>query len=105
MASRSRDAAAPAYLVACLLLGGSGQGIWANMLLQLIGLALIFWAAIAPAPEEMPRGQRALFGLVLLALAVVMLQLIPLPPAIWEGLHPRTLIADGYRILGIADPW
>lgn len=104
MASRLRESAAPLYLLACLFLGGSGQGIWANMLLQLLGLALIAWAALAPGPERMPGEQRQLFILALLALAVVLIQLIPLPPGVWQELGPRKMIAEGYRILGLAAP-
>jgi len=104
MASRLRETAAPAYLLACLFLGGSGQGVFANMLLQLLGLALLVWAALAPPAEQLPREQKQLFVIALLALVVVLIQLIPLPPAMWEGLGPRKTIADGYRILGIAAP-
>jgi O-antigen ligase len=102
MASRVRENVAPAYLLACLLLGGSGQGIWANMLLQLFGLALIAWAALAPAPARMPGDQRQLLILALLSLIVVLIQLIPLPPGLWQQLGPRKMIADGYRVLGLA---
>ncbi len=104
MVSRVRGSAAPAYLLACLFLGGSGQGIWANMLLQLFGLALIAWAALAPAPERMPGEQRQLFILALLSLIVVLIQLVPLPPDLWQELGPRKMIADGYRVLGLAPP-
>jgi len=101
VASRVREAAPPVYLFCCLLLGGSSQGIWANMLLQLFGLALIAWAALTPAGERLPRQQRQLLGLVILGLALVALQLIPLSPALWEPLGPRHLLADGYKVLGI----
>jgi O-antigen ligase len=104
VASRLRDAAPPAYLFCCLILGGSSQGIWANMLLQLFGLALIVWAALMPAGERLPRQQRQLFGLVILGLTLIALQLIPLSPALWEPLGPRHLLADGYKILGIPAP-
>ena len=104
MASRLRDAAPPFYLFCCLILGGSSQGIWANMLLQLFGLALIAWAALTPAGERLPRQQRQLFGLVILGLTLVALQLIPLSPALWEPLGPRHLLADGYKVLGIPAP-
>ena len=104
MTSRLREGVAPAYLFTCLLLGGSGQGIWANMALQLVGLALIGWSALVGAPGPAPRGQRQLLWLVLLALAIVLVQLIPLPPDIWERLGPRNVIAEGYRILGMAAP-
>ena len=104
MASRLREGVAPIYLLTCLLLGGSGQGIWANMVLQLLGLALIGWAALATAPAPAPREERQLFWLVLLGLAIVLVQLIPLPPGIWEHLGPRSVIAEGYRILGMPAP-
>jgi O-antigen ligase len=105
MASRLRGAAAPIFLFLCLIVGGSGQGIWANMILQLIGLALIASAAIVPADKLETRDQSQLLGLTLIALAVVALQLVPLPPAVWQSLGPRRIIADGHRILGIASPW
>jgi O-antigen ligase len=103
--SRLRLWAAPAYLFLCLVLGGSGQGIWANMLLQLFGLALIAWAVLAPSTEPLPRDRRQLFGLLLLGLAVATLQLIPLPPGVWQNLGPRGLFASGFDILGMAKPW
>src|SRR5207302_7614479 len=51
VAKRMREAAAPLYLLLCLILGGSAQGIWANMVLQLLGLAMLAWAALAPVDE------------------------------------------------------
>ena len=105
MARRLRQGAAPTYLLLCLILGGSGQGIWANMLLQLIGLGLIAWAAVAPSEAAVSRDQRQLFWIALLMLLVVLVQLIPLPPAVWKGLGPRATIADGFGVLGIPLPW
>jgi len=105
MSRRMRDAVAPTYLFFCLLLGGSAQGIFANMMLQLFGLGLIAWATLAAPRQEVSRGQVQLFWLIVLALGVVAIQLIPLPPAVWTQLGGRNVIADGYRILGIATPW
>ena len=104
MANRVRDLATPVYLFACLILGGSSQGIWANMILQLVGLGLIAWAALAPATERLPGPQRRLLGLIILGLLVVALQLLPLPATLWSSLGPRQVLADGYRVLGIAVP-
>ena len=96
--------AVPAYLLLCLLLGGSGQGVWANMVLQLLGLGLIAWAAARRAEEPLAPAQRQLLWVVLAALAVVAIQLVPLPASLWQGLGAREAIADGYRVLGIAPP-
>src|SRR3954466_13340208 len=101
MASRLREWVAPAYLFACLVLGGSGQGIWANMVLQLVGLVLIACAAAVARGNPMTREQRQRFGRVLAALSIVALQLVPLPPRLWSHLGPRSILADGFRILGI----
>jgi O-antigen ligase len=105
VANRLREAAAPTYVFACLILGGSSQGVWANMLLQLVGLGLISWALLTRVKEKAPRRQRQLLALIVLGLAVAVLQLVPLAPAIWEPLGPRHLLADGYNVLGMPPPW
>jgi O-antigen ligase len=88
-------------LSACLLFGGSAQGIWQNMLLQLVGLAIIAWAA-ARGGEPLPKAARTLMLILLAALAVIVIQLIPLP-ALWTG-GLRSKLAEGYAILGLAVP-
>jgi O-antigen ligase len=105
MGERVRHGVAPAYLLLCLLLGGSAQGVWTNMLLQLLGIAILAWAAIAPAAEPLAKSHRQLLGLVVLSLVVVALQLVPLPPDIWDRLGGRGPVSEGYRVLGIAAPW
>ena len=97
--------AAPGYLLLCLLLGGSSQGVWVNMVLQLLGLGLIAWSAVKRMDDVAPEEQRRLFLSVLLGLAIITIQLVPLPPSLWEHAGGRTPIAVGYRILGIPAPW
>jgi O-antigen ligase len=95
---------APAYLFMCLVLGGSAQGIWGNMLLQLMGVGIIAWSAMAPAEEPLMKPARQLLWLAILGLTVVALQLIPLPASVWPALGGRAEIADGYRVLGLPIP-
>ena len=95
---------APAYLFACLILGGSAQGIWQNMILQLAGIAIIAWAAMDERPEALPKPARQLLILAMLCVAVVAIQLIPLPASIWSELGPRQHIAADFSALGIAVP-
>jgi O-antigen ligase len=102
--SRGRQAIAPAYLFACLILGGSAQGIWQNMILQLAGLAIIAWAAAAPAEEPLLSPAKQLLLLAILGTLVVALELVPLPPRVWSHLGPRNQFVEGYRTLGIAVP-
>ena len=104
MGRRLREAVAPAYLFLCLIIGGSGQGIWANMLLQLLGVVILAWAALAPAEEPLLPPARQLLMLAAIAVAIVALQLVPLPPALWPHLAGREPIADGYRILAMPLP-
>ena len=105
MSSRWRDAVGPAFLFLCLILGGSAQGARGNMTLQLLGLALLVWAASAPQADKMSRPARRLLVLVIVALVYVALLAVPLPPSVWTGLGGRGAIADGYRVLGIERPW
>jgi O-antigen ligase len=104
MGSRARVFVAPAYLFACLVLGGSAQGIWQNMLLQLAGIAIIAWAAVDDGDGPIAPSARQLLLLAALTIAVVALQLVPLPAAIWTHLGPRQAIAEGYRALGLPLP-
>lgn len=104
MLSRGRAIVAPAYLFACLVLGGSAQGIWQNMILQLAGVGIIAWAAATKSGDRLPRMATHLFMVALVGLAVVALQLVPLPRGVWTHLGPRERIADGFAILGVALP-
>ena len=104
MDSRIRQSVGPIYLVLCLLLGGSAQGIWANMVLELIGVAMLAWAAIGPNEEPAFPSQRPLLFIALLAVALVAIQLIPLPSAVWTHLAGRGVIADDFRGAGLALP-
>ena len=101
MLSRARTTVAPAYLFACLILGGSAQGIWLNMILQLAGVAIIAWAAVDRSEERAAPPARQLLWLAVAALAVVALQLVPLPAALWASLGPRATVAEGLRTLGV----
>lgn len=104
MFSRTRVLIAPLYLFACLILGGSAQGIWQNMVLQLAGIALIAWAAMDPTDNAPARPAWQLLALAVLGLVVVCLQLVPLPATLWAAAGPRARIAEGYAVLQMAVP-
>ena len=104
MASRAREAVAPVYLLACLLAGGSAQGVWGNMALQLAGLAILAWAAADRSNRTMPAAARQLFILAAVAVAVVALQLVPLPASVWTRLGGREDVARGFEVLGLEKP-
>ena len=102
--AKSRQLVAPLYLFACLILGGSVQGIWSNMLLQIAGVLIIAWAAAASLVEPLSRSARQLLWIVAAGLAVIALQLIPLPASLWAHLGGRAEIANGYQVLGMGVP-
>jgi O-antigen ligase len=95
----------PAYLFLSLLIGGSAQGPWFALILELLGLAIIAWAIVEPSSEPMLPPARQLLWLAGAALLVAGLQLIPLPPSVWSSLGGRAPIADGFRALGLPLPW
>jgi len=97
--SAARASVAPLYLLACLLLGGSAQGVWQNALLQILGLAIIAWAAAWPPAQTFPRSARPVLWIAFAAIVVVALQCIPLPPSVWAH-GARQPIAEGYVLLG-----
>jgi O-antigen ligase len=104
MPSQVRQGIAPAYLLACLILGGSAQGIWENMLLQLAGVAVIGWAAVERMDEPLMRPATQVLLIAILAIAVVALQLVPLPASVWANLGGRAALGGQFRVLGIAPP-
>lgn len=104
MASRGRAIVAPLYLFACLVLGGSAQGIWPMMVLQLGGVAILAWAAWDSGEGPVAGPAKQLLLLAALAILVVLLQLVPLPAGLWPHLGPRSRIAADFAALGIPLP-
>jgi O-antigen ligase len=101
-----RLALVPAFLLLCLILGGaSAAGIWGNMLLQLLALPLIAAAALSAPATPLPAPGRQLIALLLLMIAVIAFQLVPLPPAVWTGLPGRGEVAAGFAAVGAETPW
>lgn len=105
MIAAVRKFTVPAFLLLCLLIGGSAQGIWANMALQLLAVLLIVWAGLTRPPPDLLRAGLPLARLAALLALVFVLQLIPLPPDIWTALPGRGVVADGYDLLGYQLPW
>lgn len=104
MRNAVRSTIAPLYLFGCLILGGSAQGIWQNMVLQLVGVTIIAWAMAAPADEPLAPRAKPLLLLAIVLIALIGLQLAPVPPAVWAH-GPRTRVAEGFALLGQPVPW
>ena len=106
MMERVRDGLIPAYLLLCLVLGGaSAAGLWANMLLQLLAIPIILWSLLSPPATPLSPPARRLTLLAGLVVALIAVQLIPLPPFLWSVLPGREATVEGYRMLGVELPW
>ena len=103
--SRAKQAVLPGYVLLCLLLGGSAQGMWGNAFLQLGAIALLAWAALTSQAQAIPRAGRSLLAIVFVVLMLFIVQLVPLPPDLWMELPDRAQFAAGFEILGMQPPW
>jgi O-antigen ligase len=104
MKDRLRVAVVPAYILLCIILGGSRQGIWGNLALQLLAIAIVAWSLFAK-PPGFPKSARALFLLAGLIGMLIVGQLIPLPPQLWSKFPGRSHLIDSFVLLGIQTPW
>ena len=94
-----------AYIALCVIFGGAGrEGLFMHGVLQAIA-ALGLAALLATWPDHI-RMENAKTPIVLLIALGTMggLQSIPLPREIWMAIPGRSLIAEGYEVLGQSPP-
>lgn len=110
MTSFRRNWGLPTYIGLCVILGGaSAAGFAVNALLQLIALAIIvhsLWSnkSLSGTPNA-PLNVRIPFWIVGIAIAWIVIQLIPLPPAVWHALPGRDFVAYGDALLHMENVW
>lgn len=100
MSETLRAGIVPAYLLLCLILGGSAQGLWSNLLLQLLAVAIIGWSVLTRWPSKATPAARQLFILLGLVGLLIVVQLIPLPPTLWTALPGRETVVRGFALMG-----
>jgi O-antigen ligase len=88
------------YLLLCLVVGGSAQGFWGNLGLQILGVALLLFAGVSRAGEKPSALSIALAGIALFCLCAIVIQLVPIPANFWRQLPGRSSTADGLDLLG-----
>ncbi len=90
-------------IVLAVTLGGGGVGYGLrNAVIQIAALAILA-AHPGLVVQFLRKGPRMLVLLVLVSMAVPLLQLIPLPPALWQALPGRAMIAESLVLAGL-DP-
>lgn len=94
-----------AFLVVCLLGGGSSRGDTLS-LIYLRPAAIVCIAILLLIPVQ--RDWRRVFWPLLFIAAAAMLilvQLIPLPPSVWQALPGRAIYAQAADVAGFPQPW
>lgn len=93
-------------LGAAVVLGGGGSPApLAEAVLQVMigAIALVwFFSLDRPLTQAVPRSARVIAVLLVIIPA---LQLVPLPPALWQALPGRALAAEALDLVGRADSW
>ena len=100
-----RRLALPAYVLLCLLLGGSSQGVWSNAVLQLIAALMLGYVAVARRGNDLSKPGRSLLVIAVAWIAAILMQLVPLPPSLWQSFGGRELVASGQAMLGYVPGW
>lgn len=101
----------PAFLILCVLLaiawlagGGSRADLMGQVVVRSATWALAILAiciGVRPAPSAV----RPVLLILIAALAVVSIQLVPLPPAVWQALPGRHVLSAAASLAGEPQPW
>lgn len=93
-----------ALVVIAVIFGGGGVAYgFANLVVQLSALAILA-VNRETAFAAWREGPRWLVALIFLTLAIPILHLVPLPPAVWQSLPGRELATEARQLVG-ADGW
>ena len=105
-APTTRSVAACILTIAAIALGGGGSSAPTSELALQLAAAIVLAAWIllpprTPAPTMPP----VLWGLIVLALIVPVVQLIPLPPSIWQAMPGRDVQKAALTLIGSEHSW
>ena len=96
---------AAAYLAAVFLLGGGARDDIQSLVLLRPIAALVGGVALLGLTRPAIARHRALFFFYIAATVWIALQLIPMPPGLWQALPGRALIQQIDVATGMADAW
>ncbi|MES0169687.1 O-antigen ligase family protein [Mesorhizobium sp. M0027] len=84
--------------ISLLIGGGTASGLYTDTLIQVV---VIISAAVVFSQTSGQRISRSVLWLLIFAVALIVLQIVPLPAAIFDGVRPELLLGDA-RLIGIA---
>lgn len=94
-----------AFLLLVLSVGGTPRyGSYGDGLLELASLPIIFIATLQLARQPAIAGRTVVFAICAAILLLPLMQLIPLPPAIWTSLPGREFAVETFRAANIEVP-
>lgn len=88
-----------------LLGGGTRYGVPNDSLIELVSLPLLLLGLFRIAASPFQPEARAPILLIGCGTALVLLQIVPLPPILWTHLPGRAQFAETYGVAGMAVPW
>ncbi|MER8791636.1 hypothetical protein NKH71_27920 [Mesorhizobium sp. M0983] len=83
--------------ISLLIGGGTASGLYTDTLIQVV---VIISAAVVFSQTSGQRISRSVLWLLIFAVALIVLQIVPLPAAIFDGVRPKLLLGDA-RLIGI----
>lgn len=98
------EIAAAVLLVAALLFGGGSRGV-GDLVVHLAAIPAALMGIMRWRHAGATRMQRGLLYLMLAALAVPVLQLVPLPASVFETLPGRSAVVADLRLAGVEPAW
>jgi O-antigen ligase len=94
-----------AFIAICLMTGGSSRADAQSQII--VRIAAVVLAALVLGAGRLSRlwSDRPLIIIASAWLILIVVQLIPLPPALWQALPGRALFSQAAVVAGIPQPW
>jgi O-antigen ligase len=97
--------AIPLIFVAMLFGGASQQDELRLALVELVSIPLLLWSIFRLLRDGDWRGQIFPIGILIAIVTVPLLQLVPMPPAMWRQLPNRGDLVTALKLTSVAQPW
>lgn len=95
------------FTLLALVFGGGGSPTAAAEIIVQLGFAGAFlaWVIWARGPTDVSRVTKPVLVMAAIPLVIALAQLVPLPPALWQGLPGRGFAERSLGVIGEANSW